>query len=336
MVRFEFVAATKQGSKARVALIGGPGSGKTFSALTIAQGLDGGAATIGVIDTERESARKYADMFEFRWVGMNAFNPDDLTLATLEAAQQGIDVLIVDTWSPFWGGEDGMLDRVGGFASSFEGWRQMRPVERRMVNALLGYPGHVIVNMRTKTEYVVERNDNGKMEPKRVGTKPEQRDGVEYEFDVVCDLDNAGALMRVSKSRCPELAGQVFAHPSAQVGEAIQAWLDRDAVGEPFNPRTVREWALTQQSLEQLRAKYVELAQRGQIDAVVHNLHEDKPITLGQLLNDRAAVLKQQAARAGRQQQQRREPVGDHGVGYGDSGDGDAGDAGAPQAVVAG
>ncbi|KOV65738.1 hypothetical protein ADL01_26725, partial [Streptomyces sp. NRRL WC-3618] len=45
--------------------------------------------------------------------------------------------------------------------------------------ALLAYPGHVVASMRSYTEWVLE---NGK--PKQVGTRPEQRKGIEYEFDV--------------------------------------------------------------------------------------------------------------------------------------------------------
>jgi hypothetical protein len=300
---FEFVPATKAGSKARIALMGVAGAGKTWTALEIAKGLERGDQAVGLIDTDRRQARKYADVFSFQWMGMTTFDPDDLTRATIAAAQQNIGTLIVDTWTPFWSGPDGMLDRVGQASSSFEGWRNMRPVERRMFDALLGYPGHVIVTMRQRTEYVVERNENGRMEPKRVGLKPEQRDGVEHEFDVVLDLDNHGAIARVGKTRCPDLAGKVFTYPGAEVGEAIQTWLGRDAVGEPLNPLQIAGWALQQDDLDALRARRDALAQAGQLDAPVYQRDGETLTSIGELLTERARELRRaaevQARRAG-------------------------------------
>jgi hypothetical protein len=297
---FQFVPATKVGCKARIALAGVAGAGKTFTALEIAKGLDRGDSRLGLIDTDRQAARKYADVFGFDWLGMTSFDPDDLTRATIAAAEQGIGTLIVDTWSPFWSGVDGMLDKVNNANTSFEGWRQMRPVERRMFDALLGYPGHVIVTMRVKTEYVVETNSAGKAEPRRIGLKPEQRDNTENEFDVFIDLDDAGTVARVSKTRCPELAGKSWSRPGAAVGEAVQAWLDRAAVGHPLNPHEVRAWALDETDMAALRARYEALEEYGQLGAVVYDRNGETLIAVGDLLTNRARELRQGKERAAR------------------------------------
>ena len=57
-----FKKATKEQAKLRLALFGVSGSGKTYTALRIATGLGG---KIAVIDTERNSACKYSDRFDF-------------------------------------------------------------------------------------------------------------------------------------------------------------------------------------------------------------------------------------------------------------------------------
>lgn len=308
---FTFQPATKAGSKARIALTGTAGSGKTWSALQIAQGLDAGEGRIGLIDTDRGSARKYADSFAFDWLGMSSFSPDDLVKATIAAAEQNIGTLIVDTATPFWSGADGMLDQVGRASSNFEGWRQMRPVERRMFDALLGYPGHVIITLRVKTEYVVEINANGKAEPKKVGLKPEQRDNIDSEFDVVIDLESAGEIARVSKTRCPELAGKSFTRPGEQVGETVQAWLDRDAVGHLLNPQEVRGWALEETDMVALRERFEALERVGQLEAVVFDRDGETMIGVGALLTNRARELRKDREQAARraEQQQAAEPV---------------------------
>lgn len=267
MRNFTFEPATKAGSYARVGMAGPPGSGKTWSALEIAKAFTDDPF---LIDTERRSAAKYSDRFRFKHLVYTAFDPEDLTRGVLAAGEQGADLLIIDTWSPFWGGTDGMLDRVGKESSSFEGWRKLRPVERTMMDAIFGAPMHVIVTMRVKVEYTMERNANGKMEPKRVGMKPEQRDGVEYEFDVFMDLDDAGRICRVTKTRCPELAETHHERPTEELGHLIRAWLERDAVGMPLNPFTVRDWMLDpDRTAAELDTKFEELRAAGQLTAVV-------------------------------------------------------------------
>jgi hypothetical protein len=288
---FQFVQAVKTGSWARLALTGVSGSGKTFSALTLARALGDNP---GLIDTDRHRARKYADLFTFRHLPMATFDPEDLTRATIAAAEQGINPLIIDTLSPFWGGEDGMLDKVGAAASSFEGWKRMRPVERQMMDAVLGYPGHLIVTMRVKTEYVVELNTAGKMAPRKIGLKPEQRDNIESEFDVILDMDNAVA--RISKSICPELRDKTFDKPTEEVGEIVLRWLERDAVGQPLNPITVRDWALEDgRTPPELGAKFRELDAVGQASAVVYG-PDGQLTSLEALLRERAAFLRRTTA----------------------------------------
>ena len=39
--------------------------------------------------------------------------------------------------------------------------------------------------MRTKQDYVLEADERGKQKPVKIGMNPIQRDGFEYEFDVV-------------------------------------------------------------------------------------------------------------------------------------------------------
>ncbi|SDH85517.1 hypothetical protein SAMN04489735_10851, partial [Aneurinibacillus thermoaerophilus] len=55
-----FVKATKAKSRARIALCGPSGAGKTYTSLRLASGL---GEKVAVIDTERGSASKYADEF---------------------------------------------------------------------------------------------------------------------------------------------------------------------------------------------------------------------------------------------------------------------------------
>jgi len=59
-----------------------------------------------------------------------------------------------------------------------------------------------------------------------------QRDGIEYEFDLVCDMQDDNSLT-VSKSRCSVLSGKYYTKPGAEPMAVLSQWLQGDAVAEP-------------------------------------------------------------------------------------------------------
>lgn len=233
MTSLTFVKATKKAAKARIALEGPSGSGKTYTALTTARAL---GQRIALIDTEHRSASLYADEFDFDTLELDSYDPQVLTGALAAAGQAGYDVVIIDSLSHFWMGTDGMLEQVDRAAkrsaggNTFGGWKEMRPTERKMIEAMLAYPGHLIATMRTKTEWVVEENDRGKKVPKKIGLKAEQREGLEYEFTLVGTLDLENTLV-VTKSRCKALSGAVVNRPDESFGRTLGDWLEDGEAG---------------------------------------------------------------------------------------------------------
>lgn len=287
-----FTPATRTSTKARVALAGPSGSGKTWTALTLAHAL---GERIAVIDTERGSASKYAGVngWKFDVVAPGAFAPDALTALLAEAGQEGYDVLVLDSWSHYWMGVDGMLEQVDKRArngNNFSGWKEVRPDERRMIDALISYPGHVIATLRVKTEYVIEENDRGKKVPRKVGLKPEQREGVEYEFDLLGDMDHENTLT-VSKSRIPALTRAVIKEPDAELGKAIRNWLE-DGESVP-DARDLREKAMAEGvQLDELVALAATARKLGIDHAAVPN-GEGQPMALVDLIKARYMALEQ-------------------------------------------
>ena len=217
-----FKKATKTRIRLRLALCGPSGSGKTMSSLAIASHL---GQRIAVIDTERGSASRYADLFEFDVVELESFHPTRYIQAIKAAEQAGYDVLIIDSLSHAWIGKDGELDLVERAKNSFTAWKDVRPLERALIDAMLGCKCHLIATMRTKTEWVVEQNERGKAEPRRVGTSPIQTQNIEYEFDLAGEL-NLQNTLTITKSRCPALSGQMFVQPGKQIADALKEWLD--------------------------------------------------------------------------------------------------------------
>lgn len=286
----QFVAATRAASNARIALDGPSGSGKTYTALTLATRL---SDKVAVIDTERGRASLYVGVngWHFDTLSPQAFSPQSLTESLAVAGGNGYGCVVVDSFSHYWMGVDGMLEQADKRAkngNSFSGWKEARPDERRMLDALASYPGHVIVTLRVKTEYVIEENERGKKVPRKVGMKPEQREGIEYEFDVVGDLDLDNTLT-ISKTRIPMLHGQVIAKPGPEVAETIADWL---ADGEDVpGPLAYRAEALdpdaTFDGLKVLFEKVTGLGLRG---APVLDEH-GAPTVLGDLIMARGREL---------------------------------------------
>ena len=238
-----FKKAVKAESKLRLAIAGPSGSGKTYTSLAIAAALANGAP-IAVVDTEHGSAAKYADIFTFDVAEMHApFHPDKYIQAIQDAAAAGYAVIVLDSMTHAWAGTGGVLDMVDEAAkrsksgNTYMAWKEGTPVQNKLIEAIVTAPLHVIATVRSKTEYAMQTNSNGKQEPKKIGMAPEQRNGFEYEFDVFLDMDTENNGI-VSKTRCPALTGRVFSKPRRDVANILSEWLRGAPATQPQQEAT--------------------------------------------------------------------------------------------------
>jgi hypothetical protein len=142
-----------------------------------------------------------------------------------------------------------------------------------MVNAMLGFPGHLIVTMRVKTAYVVEQDERGKSVPRKVGLKPDQREGMDYEFGLVGELDRDHTRV-ITKSTCPTLVDQVIKHPGADVAMTLKTWIS-GGVKLP-DALEYRDDALKATTSQELLRLFNEVKNRGLLDAMVIDEHGDE------------------------------------------------------------
>jgi hypothetical protein len=243
-----FKKATKKAAKARVALMGPSGSGKTATALRIASGM---GKRIAVIDTEHASASKYVGTFggDFDTLDLESFSPETYVEAIKAAENAGYDVLIIDSLSHAWSGKDGALEQVDRAAkrsqsgNSYTAWRDVTPQHNRLIDALVGCKCHVIATMRTKTEYVLEEVTRGgktTKQPRRIGLAAVQREGMEYEFDIVADVTLDHDLC-VTKTRCAALDEYVCRKAGEEFGKTLLAWLTDGEQAKAPEPAAVTE-----------------------------------------------------------------------------------------------
>ena len=236
-----FQKANKQSTHIKLAITGPSGSGKTYSALRLAKGLANGGK-IAFIDTENESASLYADSFDFDVVNVEApYSIDKLVNPAKEALNNDYDVMIVDSASHFWDGVleyKSSLDKRGG--NSFANWNTANEHYKLMLRAILFSKIHVIVCMRSKMEYILQENEKGKHVPQKVGMAPIMRDGVEYEFTTVFDLD-IHHQAQVSKDRTQLFGDKIF-QITENTGKKFKFWLNGAKDKVPVNQHSSLEF----------------------------------------------------------------------------------------------
>jgi len=220
-----FQKAVKSKSKLRCALFGPSGAGKTYSALSIAKGIGG---KVAVIDSERGSASKYADKFDFDVVDLEKKSIDEYVQFIAEAGEAGYSVLIIDSLTHAW---QDLLEEVEKLANAkyrgntWSAWSEGTPKQRALVNAILSCPCHIMATMRSKTEWQTTQDDRGKSRPVRVGLAPEQGKGIEYEFDMLLELSTEH-IANVIKDRTGMFQDKLLTKPGVEFGKELVEWLN--------------------------------------------------------------------------------------------------------------
>jgi hypothetical protein len=182
--------AERKQAKIKMGLQGPSGSGKTYSALLIGYGLTNDWSKIAVIDTENHSADLYAHLGGYKVLNLSKpFSPEIYIEAIELCEKAGMEVIIIDSISAEWEGQGGILEIHGNMTgNTFTNWNKITPRHNAFVQKMLQSPCHLIATIRSKQDYVLSEK-NGKMVPEKVGLKGITREGLDYEFTVVMDLD---------------------------------------------------------------------------------------------------------------------------------------------------
>lgn len=234
--------SSRKKTKLRMGIAAPSGAGKTLSALCMAYGITKDWDKIGLIDTEAGSGEKYTGITkevgeskekltigEFCYLRIDPEYTVSKYVQALKAMHEaGVECCIIDSTSHAWAGAGGLLDKQGKIAArtnnSYTAWRDVTPDHNMFVDAMLQSPMHIIATMRSKQDYILETNDKGKQVPKKVGMAPVQREGLEYEFDVMLDIDMSH-VATASKDRTGIFDGQYF-KIGPETGKTLLAWLE--------------------------------------------------------------------------------------------------------------
>lgn len=252
----EIKKAQRMKAKLRLGIAAPSGAGKTYSALLLAFGLGG---KIGLIDTEHGSGHLYAHLGDYDVIGIEApYTVAKYTQAIHAFEEAGYTTIIIDSLSHAWAGDGGLLDKQGKLAdrpgaNSYAAWRSVTPDHNALVDAMLQSPAHIIATMRSKQDYVLEVNDKGKQTPKKVGMAPVQRDGMEYEFTVMLDVD-MNHIANASKDRTSLFDGRFF-KIDQKTGKELLTWLETGIDGPDV--KAILHSIANAQNLESLKGHFV-------------------------------------------------------------------------------
>lgn len=167
MTGFTFRRAVRENVPLLIGLAGGTGSGKTWSAMTLAKGLTPSGKRFAVIDTEAGRAKHYADQFAFDHGDLAPpFRPDRYAEAIAAADAAGYPVIVVDSMSHEWSGEGGCLDwqeaeyqRMGSReAVKMSSWIAPKRAHKAMMSRLLQLRAHLILCFRAEPKVDMVKN----------------------------------------------------------------------------------------------------------------------------------------------------------------------------------
>ena len=119
------------------------------------------------------------------------------------------------------GGKNGILElheaavQKQRVKNTYTAWAEVTPLHNAFINAILQANCHVIATVRSKTDYVQEKNERGQQKFAKSGWRPFNA-GMDYEYDIMIEMDvnHTGV---VTKTRCNELDGRTFRKPGAEL-----------------------------------------------------------------------------------------------------------------------
>lgn len=186
-----------------------------------------------MIDTEKGSASLYSDRFNFDVLELDPpFTPERFIEAIVAAQEAGYDNLIIDSITHEWSGSGGCLELLDGLAkakyrgNTWSAWSEITPRHNAFLDSILRSDLHIIATMRSKTETAQVDKGNGKKGVDKLGMKSEQRDGVEYEFTTVLDLNHETHTAMASKDRTGLFSNAEVTQLNESTGKKLMDWLN--------------------------------------------------------------------------------------------------------------
>ena len=189
---FKIEKAVRKAIPLLAMLYGKSGSGKTYSALKLAQGLldDPINERICLIDSENGRASYYSDEFDFDVINIEPPYTPARFLEAFRLAEKNYKVIIIDSLTSVWDGSGGCCDMAED-GRGLNAWLVPKKQHSKLANAIYTSKSHKIICCRAKDllENAIDPT-NGKKIIVNKGLVPICEKGVPYEMLINFLLDN--------------------------------------------------------------------------------------------------------------------------------------------------
>ena len=217
--------AERKQATLRVGVSGPSRSGKTYSALLLAQGIASSWEKVALIDSEIGSGELYSDLGQYNIVTLTApFSPERYIEAIKMCEEAGMEVIVIDSATHEWDGKGGCLEIQEQLGGRYQDWAKVTPRHQKFVQAIVESPVHIITTTRRKQDYEVT-NENGKTKVQKIGLKEVQREGFEYELTLAFEV-NIRHYASSSKDRTGLFADVPEFIITEETGKKLKAWAD--------------------------------------------------------------------------------------------------------------
>lgn len=255
----------------KMSIYGPQGSGKTFTALLIAEGLAAHMRRrVAVVDTER-GTDFYCKEVPKRSVHPAAFDFDAIytrSLLDTSEAIMGVDtnvhgVVILDSMSHMWDAAIGAYEGKTTKADTIpmQAWGKIKKPYKELLRFLMDAPMHVLILGRQKN--IFENTPDGQMIKTGVGMRAEGE--TEYEPHICARMeskkdkdDSARSTVYAifEKDRTGILAGRTYANPTFTIFEPVMPLLNgQQAQSEDPDEVAARDSELLEKETEKKKAK---------------------------------------------------------------------------------
>ena len=164
-----------------------------------------------------------------------------------------MEVIIIDSISHEWLNILESHSKMTG--NSYTNWSKLTPRHNAFVQYILQSPVHIIGTIRSKQDYIITEK-NGKQVPEKVGMKGVTRDGMDYEFTLVFEIDIKNNAI-ATKDRTSLFMGKPEFVITPKTGKRILDWCNVSEIN-PDNENTVFERINDCKSIEELLHLYYE------------------------------------------------------------------------------
>ena len=225
-----FRKAKAEQAAIKMGLYGPPGSGKTFTALLIAEGLAAfSKKRIAYVDTEHgtdfycqkvPTRAVHPEAFDFDAIYTRALTEVSSAVHQLDPQQHGVVIIdsITHLWEAARAAYDGRQTKIG--TIPMQAWGKIKKPYKDLMAYLLSSPMHVLICGRQGVEYETDEETD---ELKAVGVKMKAEGETPYEPHILIRMEAikprktneiATIIAYAEKDRTGILSGRSFSNPN--------------------------------------------------------------------------------------------------------------------------